>query len=125
MDELIEQGTLIAVDEVLKELKRKEDGLYKWAKARPQFFTAVDEPLQHAVRAVLRDHGRLVMHKPGRSACDPFVIALAQIRNAGVVTDEGRSGSLKKPKIPDVCSALRLDCCNLADLFDRCGLVFE
>lgn len=125
LEQLIVNETLIAPEDVLKELARKEDGLHGWAKGQRTMFVPMDEPTQVELSAILRDHCRLVEHRPGRSGTDPIVIALAKIRNAAVLTDENRSGSLRKPRIPDVCLALGIDCCNLADLFDRNGFVFS
>jgi hypothetical protein len=53
----------------------------------------------------------------GRSAADPFVIALAATTNPFmlVVTEEFAG----KSRIPDVCVAEKIDSCRLADLIER------
>jgi len=49
----------------------------------------------------------------GRNAADPFVIGLARVHGATVVSKETPSGNLDKPRIPDVCEALGVDCLNI------------
>jgi hypothetical protein len=70
----------------------------------------LDEQIQHEVRAILREHRRLI--HAGRSGADPFVVALAKIHDCTVVCEEGR-GKKNLPKIPDVCDALGLRCIKL------------
>jgi hypothetical protein len=88
LEELIEQGRLIASSEVLLELERKDDDLAKWAKAHEKMFLPVDEAVQVPVKEILRQHRRLVDTRRGRSGADPFVIAVAKVHGASVVTDE-------------------------------------
>lgn len=117
LDELIEQGNLIATEEVLFELERKEDKLYEWAKQRKSMFIPVDENLQRVVTDILSKHKKLVKEGKNRSSADPFVIALAQVQNCAVITFENPSGNMDKPKIPDVCSSLKIRCLKMLDLF--------
>lgn len=130
MEELIEDGTFIASEEVLGELKKKVDDLYGWARKHRKMFVPVDEPIQIEVKALLKAHRRLVDSKKGRSGTDPFVIALAKLRSATVLTEEksalkpGMSiGTLNSPRIPDVCGALGIPCVTLADFFQQKGYV--
>jgi hypothetical protein len=55
--------------------------------------------------------------------CDPWVIALAQLQGCKVVTEES-IGSEKRPKIPDVCDALELNCLRIADLIEELNWSF-
>jgi hypothetical protein len=56
----------------------------------------------------------LINPNTGRSGADPFVIALAQVNNCAVVTEEKARPT--RPKIPDVCAGLGLRCINMLDL---------
>jgi hypothetical protein len=60
---------------------------------------------------------RLVDTVKGRSSADPFVIALAATTNPSmiVVTEEYEG----KTRIPDVCTAEKIEYCRLADLIER------
>ncbi len=122
---IIDSGALIASEEVLFELERQDDEVYAWALERRAMFRPIDEPIQIAVAGILRDHPRLVDTRRQRSGADPFVIALAKIENAGVVTSEKHSGVLSKPNIPDVCDALGIRCLDLLDLIREQGWVFK
>ena len=121
---LVESGDLRATDEVRIELKRRDDELLQWvADYADDFFVEIDETVQNEVISILSDHRELVHVGRGRSGADPFVIALARVKGATVVTEEG-SGSLNKPRIPDVCGALGIRCMKLIHLIQEQGWTF-
>jgi hypothetical protein len=83
-------------------------------------------PLQVAVTEILAVHEKLPDTRSGRSAADPFVVALAQIEGCAVVTGERRrTRSADRPNIPDVCDALGIPCITLLDLMRAEGWKFE
>lgn len=125
LDELINVGVLRATEEVFHDLERKEDEVYNWAKNRPQLFVPIDTEIQLVVSNILKDYERLVDTKKGRSSSDPFVIALAKIYKACVVTGELPSTRTNEYKIPDVCRALGIRCINLLGLMKEQGWVFN
>ncbi len=56
----------------------------------------------------------------GESGGDPWVIALAQdLPNGIVVTQEKKSRNPDKPKIPNVCDNLGIECIDLIGLFRK------
>lgn len=109
-------GVLMASDEVLNELKEKDEGAWTWTKTEVSIY-GLDEQIQVAVAEILAAHPRLVDERKKRSKGDPFVIGLAKMKGFTVVTGERASGNLEKPRIPDVCGALGIKCINLLDLF--------
>jgi hypothetical protein len=115
---LIEEGRLQASIEVYNELEKKDDELYKWCKERKEkMFVEIDDDIQRLVTGIMANHPRLVDTVKGRSAADPFVIALAQTANPFmVVATEEFAG---KSRIPDVCSAKKIEYCRLADMIER------
>jgi len=121
IDNLSQEGRLIATEEVLKELEKKDDVIYEWAKLRPHIFRLLDEQIQLTVIDILRDFPRLIDNRRQRSGADPFVLALAQIEGASVVTFESPSSNLERPKIPDVCLALGVPCMTLLHLIRQEG----
>ena len=123
LDELIDQGTLIATEEVLHELERKDDEVYEWAQQR-NMFVPTDEAIQLAVTDVLRNHPKLINQRESRSGADPFVIALAQVEGCAVLTAEKPTRSSKRPNIPDVCDALGIPWLTILQLFRNEGWVF-
>lgn len=124
LEALIDGGRLVASSEVQEEIERHDDAVNEWAKRHSQMFVAIDEPIQREVRGILQDHRRLINTQKGRSAADPWVIALAKLRGGTVLTLEQPSGNLDRPKIPDVCNALGVEHCRLTDLFAREGVSF-
>lgn len=122
IDALISSEDLRSPEEVLRELAKKDDEVYKWARKRQaQLFVQLDTELQKAVTQILGKHTNLVKAQKTRSAADPFVIGLAKIHSCTVVTAERPTGSLNKPKIPDVCADLGIECIGLLELLRRSG----
>lgn len=116
IESLIESRKLVAPEEVLVELERKDDEILKWAKQRRFMFIPVDVHIQQIVRNILRQFPRLLDTRRNRSGADPFVIGLATIERLTVVSGEARTDNLAKPNIPDVCRALKIPCIKLVDL---------
>ncbi|MCP4250618.1 MAG: DUF4411 family protein [bacterium] len=117
-EQLIADGRLLAVDEVLRELKKKEDDLAEWAGRQKALFVPLDENLQRRAAPIINRFETLT-NAPTvmRGAADPFVIALAAERGLAVVTAERSKPT--KPRIPDVCQVLDIECITLVELFRR------
>src|SRR5216683_5683417 len=77
IDGAARNGTLLASDEVVRELERKEDGAHTWMKGRPEMLVVLDPDIEQQVRDTMRRYPRLVDTRKGRSGGDPFVIAIA------------------------------------------------
>lgn len=125
VDELIEAGRFICSDEVVEEAIKKDLPAKAWCQQRRQntkFCVPTDADVATEVQAVLGLHPRLV--KPGRHRADPFVVAVANMRGACVITGEGHDGTAVKPKIPYVCNQLGINCIRLTELIGREGWVF-
>lgn len=120
LEQLASKGGIVAIDEVHRELGKKEDEAYAWAQAKLPS-APIDEPIQQAVAQILGQYPRLVDSRKGRMAADPFVIALAQRRGLAVVTGEKPIGNLEKPNIPDVCQALGIPWMGLLEIFRQQG----
>jgi chromosome condensin MukBEF complex kleisin-like MukF subunit len=121
LEELISSGNLRATEEVLVELKKKEDQVHRWAKAQSDLFIQIDDGTQEVVSTILANHSRLVDTRKNRSFADPFVIALAYANKLTVITGEVASNRLSKPHIPDVCAAMGVSCMSLLGLFQQEG----
>lgn len=115
---LVAVGRLRASIEVYNELQRKDDELFKWCKERKEeMFVEIDEAIQAHIARIMKSHPRLVDTVKGRSGADPFVIALAATTDPQmVVVTEEYAG---KTRIPDVCTAEKIEFCRLADLIER------
>jgi hypothetical protein len=114
-------GQLFIIDEVLRELERKDDGAHEWFDSRGEAVVAIDAEIQASVAQIMSKYPKLIDTRRNRSGCDPWVIALAQVRGFSVVTAEKPSGALLRPKIPDVCTDLALPFLDVVEFFRRQG----
>lgn len=125
MDGLASTGRLLVPEEVFEELKAQDDELLAWVKARS---SAIVIPTSRAVmleaRAVLSDHEGLTKAGTGRGKADPFVIALARLRDCPVVTQE-QGGTATKPRIPFVCKGRGIACMSTLDVIRAEGWKFS
>ncbi len=113
IEDAIAAGQIRSVDEVRRELARRDDATKQWADSQRHLFVPLELPIQQAATRILNLHPRLVGQGGRRSAADPFVIALAMVNNGTVVTDENATGNLNRPHIPDVCAELGVPCLKL------------
>jgi Domain of unknown function (DUF4411) len=124
VEKIIAEGRLIASVQVRHELERREDELLAWARQQEGLFQPLDETVQVAVQEVMSQFPGLVDIQRQRSTADPFVVALAKVRKATVLTQEVYSHRPEKPKIPDVCAALGVPHMKLLDLIRAEGWRF-
>ena len=110
LEELGEEGRLLVSAEVLAELSnngtRTNDPVYRWCKDREDMISVPsDRAIQTEVSRLVNEYTFGGTGVPGsKDFADPFVVAVARLRNARVICHEAR----KKPKqtnlrIPDVC----------------------
>lgn len=119
MDGLVAAGRLVAPDEVLRELEKQDDDLKDWVKDRSdRMVVPASRAIMLEMRDVLASHPKLSMAGKGRGIADPFVIALAAIRDFVVVTQE-RGGTAQKPRIPSVCTARGVECISMLEVIRR------
>lgn len=87
--DLAKNKRLIAPYEVLLELQRGGDEIYKWAKSLDFMFLEPNDEVQQIVSEIVNKYPSFVPEesKDGIWA-DPYVIALAKAFNAVVVTGE-------------------------------------
>ena len=116
MEEMIEDGDLIASEEVLLELSRKDDEAHAWAKDHRKLFVPTDTAIQVEVRGILKTHPRLIDTRKNRSGADPFVIAVAKVYKCRLITGEKPTSNLEKPHIPDVCDSVGVAWMDLLQL---------
>jgi hypothetical protein len=117
LDNAIGLGQIVASREVLEELRRKADDLFKWANDRPLLFVEIDDRAQEIVIEIMAKFPKFVDERTTKSAADPFVIALGECYapHAAIVTQE-RGGTDEKPKIPHVCQSRGMRSMQVLDL---------
>ncbi|HKQ23148.1 MAG TPA: DUF4411 family protein [Burkholderiales bacterium] len=115
--ELAADGTIRAPVDVRMELEEQKDDLYKWAKGLNGFFVPSDEALLAKVKEIVNAHEGLIKPHSVKSAADPFVIALAELKGVPVVTYETLARvKAAAPKIPNVCAARGIKVVTLVDV---------
>lgn len=128
VEELIAQGRLWAPAGVLKELTpppRTNSSLYDWAKDHDELFVEEDDEVQAAGKSVLAMYPELIPQHSARSLEDPFVIGLARIRGATVVTAEKSARFKGEVHIPDVCQGLGIRSIDLVTVMKDENWRFE
>ncbi|HEV7344990.1 MAG TPA: DUF4411 family protein [Devosia sp.] len=116
LEAFVAEGRMVSPDEVLRETEKRSDELHAWLKARGSMFRELGEPIQIEAAQVLARFPRLVGEKKLRTSADPFVIALARVEGLQIITEEKPTGSMNRPNIPDVCSALGMNTMSLLQL---------
>lgn len=124
LDAMAQNGRVLMPEEVVTELKAKQDELLIWVRNREEWLKApTTRAVMEKTRAVLSQYPGLTQPGTGRGKADPFVIATAWELGMTVVTEE-RGGSEAKPKIPSVYKSLEIDCVSVVDLIRREGWTF-
>lgn len=126
IDGLIDEERMFCSSEVGTDLKKKDDELFAWCKARAGLFVGISEELQDHMAEIMGAYPRLVDTVKGRSTADPFVIALARMQDPEwVVVTEENPGRLTSPKIPDVCKAENIRCMRLVEVIQAEDWIFR
>jgi hypothetical protein len=124
IDGAIGNGRMFVAESVIDELDKKSKDMAKWLKQRPHAIVPYEHDIQIDGKRLLAKYPKLVMERKQAFAADPFVIATARVKGHIVVTEEGPTGNLNKPKIPDVCRAEGLQCIKLIDIIRAEAWVF-
>jgi hypothetical protein len=113
---------ILAVDEVKREIRRKDDDVAKWVLSQRGLFVPPEHDIQKATKDVLAACPRLMaQHGGNRNSADPSVIGLALARGGTVVTQETAANSSRKPRIPDACIAVGVPWMTLPEFVDARG----
>ena len=125
VDELVEAGRFVCSEEVIEEAGKRDLAANAWCKQRgAELMVATDARVAEVVSALLGAYPKITKELKGRNRADPFVIAVAQIKGATVVTGEGQNGSENRPKIPWVCARLGIACISFTQLIQEEGWRF-
>jgi hypothetical protein len=130
---LIKEKRLISHVEVLKELSKKDDVLYNWAKRNKSVFKEITFAQVNFVKKILIKFPSLVNENKEHCA-DPWIIALVleyknnpQTKvisiNRIIVTEESLKGN--KVKIPFVCKEYNIESINLHNMFRYENWIFK
>lgn len=119
---MIEAQEILAVEEVKREIRRKDDDVAAWVRSQRGLFVRLEHDIQKATKEVLAACPRLMaQHGANRNSADPFVVGLALARGGTVVTQETAANSARKPRIPDACIAVGVPWMTLPEFVDAQG----
>ena len=106
VDELVAAGRFFISEEVFEEVKKKDAVVKAWCSGlrESRIVIPTDAAIVAETQRILDVYPRLVMQMKGRNRADPFVIALASLRKAVVLTGEVDNGVPNRPRIPYVCN---------------------
>lgn len=131
LDHLIHQGRIIIPREVLAELRREDDAVYKWVRDRKDTLVhKPDGPFAIALTEVMGTYtSRASKLRSTEPWADPCVIALAMQLNATVVSYEQPKSTPKKgfdpdPKLPDMCTKLGVPHLPMYEFIEQQGWVY-
>ena len=129
LDDLVLEGRVISVREVLNELSGKgnKPHMIEWINAHKAIFLPPGEEESIFVGQIfsISHFQNLINEKQrlkGTPVADPFVIASAKVRQGCVVTEEDRKPNAAK--IPNVCEHFGVDYTNLEGFMEREGWTF-
>lgn len=128
IEDMIAAGRLLAPELVQEEIHAVGPaGLNDWLNTKPQMIVATGQVLQAAL-GIKAQFAGLTDPKAAYEEADAYVIALAQLRNGTVITNETAASEKNKPKrthyIPDVCRELGVPCIGFLGLLRREGWKF-
>jgi hypothetical protein len=130
IEELIVKGHCSAVDLVKEEIDAVgTPGLRAWAKNNKTLFLSLDPMVQVEAASIESRYPDLMDPRSPYQSADAYVIALAKIKNDGIVVSQETSAAEKRNAkrthyIPDVCRDLGIPCINLLGLMRREGWKF-
>lgn len=118
LDEYVSQEKIISTKEVLNELENQgiKEFLNEWMHKHKQIFLIPSSDERQFVKEIfnISHFQQLVSEKnrlKGNPVADPFVISLAKVKKACVVTEETKKKN--SSRIPNVCEYFDIDCTNL------------
>lgn len=131
MEELMSAGHLIAPHEVLRELSKQDDEIFKWAKTQKAAFIDLDGDQGNVLNEVLGVFPALAAAMKASPHADPIVVSLALLRSRSdpkspctVVTEEKLKGA-GSHKVPNVCKHFGVKTGTLLDVLREEGLKFD
>jgi hypothetical protein len=105
------------------ELERGNDGLYKWVCDRNKMFRVTTEGVQEKVGIIVNKYPEFVPTRAKDGVwADPYLIALAMLEKRIVVSGEKKElNPGAKPKIPNICEGLDIECISFLQLIRKEG----
>lgn len=108
IERLMKNDRIIITEEVITELKDKDDEICKFVKKYPDIVKKIDDQQIELASKILSTHSQIIdKSKTQKNHADVWVMALASIKGATVVTFESDNRGFG---IPAVCKAYKISC---------------
>jgi hypothetical protein len=126
IDSLIAHGRFLLSDEVWDEARKRDAAAKTWCDrcGKTALVVPTDAVIAKEVQDILVSFPKLVANMKGKNRADAFVIAVARLRGATIVTGEGPDGNQNRPKIPYIAQELGVPCIRFLDIIRREGWRF-
>ena len=128
LETLLLDVIVVVSKEVFNEVERKDEELFDWLKQRSESVIEIDDAIQPHVSLIMTNYPKLADTRTGKFGADPWVIALSMTSSPKltVITEEGKDGTAKRPKIPFVCeqTEIQVPCTNLLGLIQAEDWIF-
>lgn len=121
LDELADEGRIIAPDLVKAELLRGSDALADWCQSHDRIFvplSGIQSSMRHVMTRFVAHGGDATRVDPAAEA-DVWVIALAHDRAATVISHEKPHSDPRVPKIPRLCTCSGVPCGRLLNVIEQ------
>jgi hypothetical protein len=116
VDALIADGRFLISEEVYKESQQSDQETKRWCvPRRDRIVVPTDTQAAAEAARILAAFPGLVNPRTNKGGADPFVIAVARLRGATVVTGE-RGGKPARPRIPFVCDQMGIPHTNFVGM---------
>jgi len=123
LEPMIEKGLIVSPIEVYFEIANRSDEISEWVKQnKEKLFVELDELQIAATKEILGKYKRLHDIKKTKFDADPFVVALARVKNLTVVSNEKKTKIESRQNIANVCSTYNIPYTPLLDFFDEIGI---
>ena len=130
LERLVGEGRAVAPNEALKELRKQDDWLTRWAKRQGGMFRSLDGKQLEAARKVVAQFPPLAHAGRATAAADPFLVALALAEKGEslfgsdyvVVSSERRKRG--GCRIPNACDHYGIKCLSLLEFIEAEGWTF-
>lgn len=122
IDGIVQEGRLFFSEEVLEELKRRDDHARQWVEERKEpILVPTNAQVTATVTDILQQFPKLTKGRKGRNRADAFVIAVGELRGCTVITGEGQDGNYNKTKIPFICRERGIPCADFLNMIQSEG----
>lgn len=128
MDALIREKRIVSPLAVYNEVLARNDALRVWLGYHEKAFVEAGTETLRIVAEINREHPGLVDHNKKRDDADPYLIAVARMSKAKLVSNnplvvtEESDNSRKTTKIPQVALKYGIQCIDAGKMLKREGL---